>query len=44
MIVAHTVGEHLFDIAHHAVIFGIGIAVGVVFGARQIIVNKRKNS
>lgn len=42
MIVAHTVGEHLFDISHHTVIFGLGLVAGIAFGVRQIIVNKKE--
>ena len=42
MVFAHTVGEHLFDISHHMIIFGLGVVAGIAFGVRQIIVKKKE--
>ena len=31
MVFAHTIGDHLFDLAHHAIIFGIGLVAGLSY-------------
>jgi len=30
MIVGHIIGEHLFDVIHHGMIFGLGFCAGLI--------------
>lgn len=30
MVSAHIVGEHVFDVVHHGMIFGLGLCAGLV--------------
>lgn len=36
MVFAHVVGEHLFDVAHHGIIFGVGIVAGLSYAAFRV--------
>ena len=31
MVSAHIVGDHFFDLAHHAIIFGVGVVAGLAY-------------
>lgn len=31
MVLAHIVGDHFFDLVHHAIIFGVGLIAGISY-------------
>lgn len=41
MVSAHVVGEHLFDVVHHGIIFGAGIVAGLT-GVAWMVVKRVK--
>jgi hypothetical protein len=36
MVFGHIVGEHGFDIAHHTLIFGVGLVAGLSYAAYKV--------